>query len=239
MADQCINSIYHFLGSVGYFHPIHPALVHAPIGLVIGAFFFGWAGVLSRRETFGRTAIHCIALALLFWFPVVLSGLIDWEHFYAGAPLFPIKMKMILAGALLILFAAGLFMGFKTGAGAKRLLAVYTLCFFAAGLIGFFGAQLVYAQKTPRGADAFKAGAAVFEHNCTDCHPQGQNIIKPDHPIIGSQKLKSLESFTGWIRKPVAPMPTFSESNISNAQAKELYDYITNVLVRQKGQDRK
>jgi len=229
-----IDSFYHLVNSMGYHHPIHPALVHAPMGLVIGAFFFGWAGLLSRRETLSRTALHCIGLAFLFWFPVVFVGLMDWEHFYGGAPLMPIKMKMILAGAMLILFATGLYSGFRGRAGSKRVVAAYTLSFVAAGLIGFFGAELVYAQKSPKGPDAFKAGAVIFEKNCVDCHPGGQNILKPDHPIIGSQKLKTFQTFTGWIRKPVAPMPTFPESQVSEADAKELYEYITNVLVRQK-----
>ena len=229
-----IDSFYHFVNGLGYHHPIHPALVHAPMGLVIGAFFFGWAGFLSGRETLSRTALHCIALAFLFWFPVVFFGIMDWEHFYGGAPLMPIKMKMTLAGALFVLFAAGLLWGFRRGAGSKRALAVYTLSLVAASLIGFFGAELVYAQKSPKAPDAFKAGAVIFETNCVDCHPQGQNILKPDHPIIGSRKLKSFQSFSGWIRKPVAPMPTFPESQISDADAKELYQYITNVLVRQK-----
>jgi len=145
-----------------------------------------------------------------------------------------IKMKMILAGAMFVLLAAGLYLGFRGGAGSKRVLAVYTVSLLAAGLIGFFGAQLVYAQKSSKGPDAFRAGAAIFEKNCVDCHPQGQNILKPDHPIVGSQKLKTFQTFTGWIRKPVAPMPTFPESQVSEADAKELYEYITNVLVRQK-----
>ena len=235
MIDQWINSFYQFMNGIGYYHPIHPALVHAPMGLVIGAFFFGWAGFLSRRETLTRTALHCIVLAFIFWFPVVLFGLMDWRHFYGGAMLFPIKMKMVLAGALFILFATGFASGFRSDAASKRTLTVHTLCFLAAGLIGFFGAELVYAQKTVKGPEAFAGGAVIFESNCVDCHPQGKNIIKPDHPITGSQKLKDLPAFVGWIRKPVAPMPTFPESQISDAQAKELYKYITNVLVRSKG----
>jgi uncharacterized membrane protein len=235
LIDQWITSFYHFVNGMGYYHPIHPALVHAPMGLVIGAFFFGWVGVLSKRETVRRTALHCIALAFLFWFPVVFFGLMDWRHFYGGAMLFPIKMKMILAGALLIFFVTGLVFGFKTGGASKRLLMIYTLCFLAAGLMGFFGAELVYAQKAAKGPEAFTGGVVVFETNCVDCHPQGKNIIKPDRPIIGSPKLKDFPSFVGWIRKPVAPMPTFSESQISETQAKELYQYITKVLVRSKG----
>ena len=235
MVNLWIDSFYHFVNGLGYHHPIHPALVHAPMGLIIGAFFFGWAGILSRREALSRTAFHCIVLALLFWFPVVFFGFLDWKHFLGGAYMLPIKAKMTLAGVLLILFVTGLVLRFKMGAVSKSMVTVYTLCFFAAGLMGFFGAELVYAQKAPKGSDAYATGAAIFETNCLDCHPQGKNIIKPDHPIVGSPKLKDFPAFTGWIRKPVAPMPTFTDSQISDAQVKELYKYITNVLVRQKG----
>ena len=38
-------------------------------------------------------------LAFLGLFPTVLAGYVDWQHFYGGTWLFPIKMKMLLAGA--------------------------------------------------------------------------------------------------------------------------------------------
>jgi uncharacterized membrane protein len=31
------NSVYEFLGKIGYHHPIHPTEVHMPIGMVVGA----------------------------------------------------------------------------------------------------------------------------------------------------------------------------------------------------------
>jgi cytochrome c553 len=76
-------------------------------------------------------------------------------------------------------------------------------------------------------------GGNIFFNNCVRCHPQGGNIIDPDLPIRGSKKLKDFNSFLNFIRNPKRPdgsrgvMPAFPESNISDQQAKELYQYIT------------
>ncbi|MGV8057233.1 MAG: hypothetical protein AB2L12_04220 [Smithellaceae bacterium] len=80
-----------------------------PWGLVIGAFFFAWMVVLSPWKKLAVTAYHCIALAFIFLFPVIISGFMDWRNFYLGAWLTPVKMKMILAVILLILSGATAF----------------------------------------------------------------------------------------------------------------------------------
>jgi cytochrome c6 len=71
-----------------------------------------------------------------------------------------------------------------------------------------------------------KIGEEVFKKNCSSCHPNGGNVIEPEDTIKGSPKLGDFKTFLSWIRKPVQPMPTFSASQISEEQAKQLYDYI-------------
>ena len=71
-----------------------------------------------------------------------------------------------------------------------------------------------------------KIGEEEFKENCSSCHPNGGNVIKPEDTIKGSPMLKDFETFLSWIRKPVQPMPTFSASQISEEQAKQLYDFI-------------
>ncbi len=232
MIDSWVNYFYQLVSQLGYKHPIHPALVHLPIGLVAGAFIFGWLGLLSKKEGLVRSAGHCIILAFLFWFPVVLFGLMDWRHFYQGSWLLPIKIKMVLSGILFILLlSAALFFKFKEEFRSKALLIIYTLGLLIVVLLGFFGAQLVYEEETPRGAKAYAAGEKIFVANCGICHPKGGNLIKPDQPIRNSSKLKDLDTFISWIRHPQAPMPPFPDTQISASQAQELFQYISRVLV--------
>jgi uncharacterized membrane protein len=236
MIDSWVDYFYQLLSPLGYRHPVHPALVHLPIGLVAGAFIFGWLGLLSKREGIVRSAGHCLILAFLSWFPVVLFGLMDWQHFYRGAWLLPIKIKMVLSGILFLLFLLGAWAFISKGKfRTKALLILSTLGLFVVGLLGFFGGQLVYRDETPRGAKAYAVGENIFVAQCVICHPQGGNLIRPDRPIRNSSKLKDLEAFISLIRRPKAPMPPFPDTQISLSQAKELFEYINEGLVQIRG----
>ena len=75
-------------------------------------------------------------------------------------------------------------------------------------------------------------GESIFFNNCVRCHPQGGNIIEPNLPMKGSKKLKDFSTFLNFIRNPKMPdgsrgvMPAFTQSNIPDQEAKELYQYI-------------
>lgn len=234
MIDAWIDSLYRFLSNVGYAHPLHPALVHMPIGLVMGAFVFAWAALLFKKKALVQSARYCAILALLFWFPAVLFGVMDWRHFFNGAWLSPITVKLVLAGILLILLVIGLVLGSKGREGSRGLLAIYSLCLLTAIGLGYFGAQLVYVGKAQATPEQYKAGERVFLANCSVCHPQGGNVIKPQMPIYGSPRLKDLKTFIKWIRHPDPPMPVFSPSKLSDQEAGELYQYAVHALERQK-----
>ncbi len=232
MINSWITSFYQLLNYLGYTHPIHPALVHMPIGLVVGAFILRGTAFLFNRETLVRSARHCFFLGFLFWFPVVLLGFMDWQHFYGGVWLTPIIVKMILALVLLVLFLLVLILNFRKERNSKLTLTLYSLGLLTVLFLGFFGAQLVYGGKSLQGSSAYQAGEKLFAANCLTCHPGGRNTLDPDRPIINSPKLKDLNTFIAWIRHPASPMPTFSASEISDKQAGDLYDYVTKVLVR-------
>jgi hypothetical protein len=76
-------------------------------------------------------------------------------------------------------------------------------------------------------------GSKIFNDNCKVCHQSGGNIINPSMPLRGSLKLASFDTFLSFIRDPRLPdgskgsMPAFSEMQISDKQAKTLYEYIT------------
>ena len=75
-------------------------------------------------------------------------------------------------------------------------------------------------------------GLAIFQVNCSSCHPGGGNSIYPNLPVRGAPQLANFKSFLAFLRKPTmpdgsrGPMPPFPASRLSEQQAHELYRYI-------------
>jgi cytochrome c553 len=84
-------------------------------------------------------------------------------------------------------------------------------------------------EKSSQGS----SGAEIFNANCRVCHQNGGNIINPNLPLRGSLKLADVNTFLAFIRNPKMPdgsrgsMPAFSQAQISDEQARELYQYST------------
>jgi uncharacterized membrane protein len=230
------NPLYNALAAMGFTDPIHPPLTHIPIGVVVAALIFGLTGWLMKRPALGQAARYCLGLAWLFIFPTVLLGFMDWQHYYQGAWLLPIIVKISLASFLFVLLSIGLIL-VKTGREeSKALLAIYLIAFLTVGGLGYFGGRLVFGGRAPAAPPALEAGKKLFENNCMACHPNGGNAISPEAIIIGSDELKDFPTFLAWIRDPrldngqKGPMPDFLPWKISNEQARQLYDYLIGVL---------
>jgi len=231
--------LYNTLAKVGYTHPIHPPVTHLTVGMVIGGFLFGIVAWKLRHQALAKTAHHCIILALLALFPTVLSGLMDWQHYYAGAWLFPIKMKIALAGLLLILLVFTLSAGYKAENVSKSAVILYALCLVNVTAIGYFGGELVFGDRTAR-KEVETVGAEVnaeqFGKSCSACHPGGGNSIKPQFPLRKAPQLVNFETFLAYIRSPKARdgsqtvMPPFPSDKLSELQAREIYQYMMKVL---------
>jgi uncharacterized membrane protein len=229
--------IYDFLGKIGYHHPIHPTEVHMPIGLVVGGVVFVLTALIFRRERLVLTTRHCVILAFIWVFPTMLLGFMDWQHFYGGAWLFPIKVKVILAPLLAGLLFLGILFGKRFGPAARPTLTVYFLSLCMVVALGYFGGQLVYGNRTPASTETYKEGEKLFHANCGACHPRGGNTLKPNLPLRDAPQLNALDTFTAFIRKPKPRdgtaniMPPFAASSISDQETKELYNYIVHALV--------
>ena len=223
--------LYEALNSLGYHHPLHPTQVYVPIGLVVGALIFAVVALVFRRERLVMTPRYCIILAFIWVFPTMILGIMDWQHFYEGAWILPIKMKLITAPILAVLLGLAVFLGRKYGSTSMKVLPIYFLCFCAVTVLGYFGGELTYAGRTVSGLKEYKAGQEIFSAYCTTCHPSGGNTIDPGRPILHSALLQNQDIFNLWLRNPATPMPAFPSSKISDAQAKELYAYIQNVLM--------
>ena len=242
-----IDSIYRLIGGFGYTHPLHPPTTHLPIGLVIGAFVLGLTAFLFKKPLLAQSARHVFILALIFFFPTVLLGFMDWQHFYAGAFVFPIQMKIRLSIVLGILLGIGVLLFRETEKSAHRSLPIFGLCFLVVLTIGYFGGDLVFGEKTASlnqedsslKQEDYTAGKDIFAANCIGCHPNGGNVILPEFPIRGSSRLNDLGAFMFFFRNPTlpdgqkGPMPSFSETTVSDSQAKDLYLFLTRVLVKQ------
>jgi len=87
-------------------------------------------------------------------------------------------------------------------------------------------------KKLMRQSPEISAGQKIFDEICSRCHAKGYNVIIPNLPIRGSNKLINYETFLSFIRDPrmpdgsTGPMPSFPESNLSNAETKNLYNYL-------------
>jgi mono/diheme cytochrome c family protein len=242
-----IDSLYELLGRAGFTDPLHAPLTHIPIGLVIGAFLFFLAAVIFGKKNLALTARHVSILAFIFVFPTILFGVFDWLHFFKGAFLAPIKYKMVLASAVVVLLAAGIILGSEVKVRTAPLMVVYALAVVAVVGLGWFGGKLVYggfspppepaaAQGTVSAAPAAPGGQRLFGANCSSCHPNGGNAIVTELPLKKSKMLESAVQFTAFIRSPKMPdgsagqMPSFGDDQLTDKQAAELYGYIRSML---------
>jgi uncharacterized membrane protein len=231
--------VYQLLASLGYTHPIHPALVHVPIGNIVAAFVFGVLGLLFKKQNIGRAAYYALVLAFVGLFPGIFFAVADWLRYFGGAWIFWIKMKIMLASVLSMLLIIALVTGRRDTGATVRTVFLSFLCLLCVTGLGYFGADLVYSGAPPAPTRELEAGRHVFTVDCRFCHPLGGNIIRPDLPLIGATELSDPKTFTDYIRNPVLPggkkgvMPGFAPSKVSDQQAKALYDYITQVLEKQ------
>jgi len=225
-----IDRFYDILNRLGYHHPVHPTEVHMPIGLVVGACVFAVVAVVFRRRKLVLTPRYCILLAFIWVFPTMILGVMDWQHFYHGAWIVPIKVKLVTAPVLAVLLGLSVFLGRTYGSTSFKVLPAYFLCLCAVVILGFFGGRLTYGGRTVRGPEKFRVGEQIFAADCTTCHPSGGNTIAPGKPVLHSPLLENLSFFKMWLRSPAQPMPAFPSSEISDDQAKALYEYIQNVL---------
>jgi uncharacterized membrane protein len=139
-----VDIIFEFLNKIGFAHPLHPALTHIPMGMVMGAVVFRFASFLPRLKFLARTGYHCIILGLLGIFPTAFAGYLDWQHTYGGEWEFLITLKIILAIALTILLAVIAFVDDPENPRFDKKTLFYLLAILLATGLGFSGGELQY-----------------------------------------------------------------------------------------------
>jgi cytochrome c5 len=191
--------------------------------------------LIFRRTNLAQTARNCSVLALIAAVPTALLGIMDWLHFYGGSLLFPIKMKLVLAGILIIFLILAVIVGFFGETFSKIVISLYVLCLFTVIGLGYFGGELVYGTKSPAVGVAegpVAEGAMVFKQNCSACHltdstvtkigPGLKDVFKGDKfPVSGLPV--SEDNFRKQLQKPLGKMPPFGHLPPEQVEALIVY----------------
>ena len=138
-----INFIYLTLSNLGFSHPLHPAVTHIPMGMVIGGFLFAAASLFFKKDELAQTAHHCYTLALIFVLPTMMLGYMDWQYKFDAewGPL--ILAKIILAFVFCGLLLTAYFIGKTKQMNVKKII-IYGLCLVNAIALGFLGGEIQY-----------------------------------------------------------------------------------------------
>ncbi len=139
-----VETIFEFLGRVGFTHPVHPALTHVPMGMVMGAVAFRLGSFLPKMKGLARTGYHCVVLGLLGIPPTIFTGYLDWQHRYGGEWETLIIIKMVLAGILTLLMAYIAFTDDPENPGMNQQTGLYLLMVVLAVGLGFSGGELIF-----------------------------------------------------------------------------------------------
>ncbi len=136
--------IFEFLNNIGFTHPLHPALTHIPMGMVIGAVAFRLVSFLPKLRFLAKTGYHCIILGLVGIFPAAFAGYLDWQHSFGGNWEFLIILKMTLAVILTALLAAIAITDDPENPKLDKKTLFYLLIVLVAIGLGFSGGELHY-----------------------------------------------------------------------------------------------
>lgn len=136
--------IYSLLVKIGFTHPLHPALVHFPIGMAMGALAFTVMVLWFNKTELAPAAFYSHILGFITLLPTMLVGYMDWQHFFNGNPNPLIIAKIVLGFILMALFGYAILIGRKGEIATKKYFIISLLSFVVCILIGFCGGELQY-----------------------------------------------------------------------------------------------
>lgn len=128
-------------------HPIHPMVVHFPIGLTGAALFFILIALWRNRAFFEQAAYANIALAAVSTVVAGATGMYDNQVNYVGdAP--NAGLKMLLAFGLFIITTATALIRWKNPSLFDKskafYVSAYVVSFVLASTLGFLGGVILY-----------------------------------------------------------------------------------------------
>lgn len=139
-------------------HPLHPALVHFPIGLWLAAVLWDLVGWWRPSDPlWWQMSYWCLALGLAAALPAIATGLLEFFAIPAGEPAIDAAtahmMAMVSATAI---FGASWVVRAKTGAAVAPTTWALSLAFIGAAVLvagGWLGGTLVYRHGIGREDD--------------------------------------------------------------------------------------
>ena len=196
--------MYGVLLTIGYTHPVHPVLTHLPVGLIMAALLFKLVAMIPKTSNFDITAYRCLVTALVTAIPAIALGIADWQHFYGGAWLMLIRIKLVLAACLVVALSAGAVQGFGQKRPKKASWIIHLICFLLVSAVGFFGGELVYGNRSassPESATEMSSlaasGAEVFAQYCAGCHFTDRQAKKIGPGLKGLSTMWKMPT-SGW-----------------------------------------
>jgi uncharacterized membrane protein len=139
-----INQIYQLLEQIGFTHPLHPAMTHIPMGMVMGSCAFTASYIVLRKPDLLKTAHYCVILALLGVVPTAVLGFMDWQYKFEGEWSGIILTKIILFFVFTFLLFVTYQAGRRENTAATKYLILNTLLLANAIGLGFMGGELQY-----------------------------------------------------------------------------------------------
>ena len=231
--------IYTLLEKLGYDHPLHPVLVHLPIGLILGAFALALGGRLWRKQALNQSAYHALVIASLFSLVAIFMGFMDWQRYFHGMPMPSILAKMLLSLIFVTVTGVGIWWGQRRGTGSGWLLAVYATGSVCVMALGYLGGDLTFSGRTPPVLAGTVAGRQLYEAYCSSCHADGGNLLVPGKPLRAAAQIASLEDFRGYLRDPSGRqgnasglMPAFTAEQLSDKDVAVLFGYISAAVAK-------
>lgn len=232
-----IDSVYQILADFGYHHPLHPVLVHLTIGMVLGTFIFGFLAWIAQSVNMTQTARHCSGLALISVIPTAAMGYGDWQHFFAGAWILPIRWKLILSMALFVILFIAWLSARKSEKATFGNVLIYFICVGIVTVIGYFGAEMVHGKKMISKGEPLNElvvkGGEIFDRSCSVCHftetedtrigPGLKGLFQKNYFPV-SQWPTTRENFKKQLRTPYKNMPPFD--SLEDEQIEALIAYM-------------
>lgn len=128
-------------------HPIHPMIVHFPIGLTGAALFFILLALWRKKEFFEQAAFANIALATVSTLVAGITGMYDNQINYLGnAP--NVGLKIFLAVTLLLVTTVTAVARWKRPDLFETSRALYVVAYFVsfalAFTLAFLGGVILY-----------------------------------------------------------------------------------------------
>jgi len=128
-------------------HPIHPMVVHFPIGLTGAALFFILLALWKNKEFFEQAAFANIALATVSTIVAGITGLYDNQVNYVGDAA-NAGLKMTLAIVLFLVTAATSYARWKNpnmfDKSKTLYVTAYIVSFALATVLAFLGGVILY-----------------------------------------------------------------------------------------------